>query len=52
MSHQCGKVISLVLQERFGDLVENIASYLYKYGPCSLLQIKKQMELPLSKVRN
>ncbi|KAI4464040.1 rna polymerase iii dna directed -related [Holotrichia oblita] len=51
MSYQCGKVISLVLQERFGDLVESIANYLYKYGPCSLLQLKKQMELPLPKVK-
>lgn len=50
MSYQCGKAISLILRERFGELVENIANYLYKYGPCSLLHIKKQMNLPLSKV--
>ncbi|GJQ77410.1 hypothetical protein Trydic_g20809 [Trypoxylus dichotomus] len=51
MSYQCGKVVCLILQERFGELVQTIASYLYKYGPCSLLHLKKQLDLPLSKVK-
>ncbi|RZB38677.1 DNA-directed RNA polymerase III subunit RPC3 [Asbolus verrucosus] len=51
MSVQYGKVISLILLERFGPVVEKVGAYLFKYGTTPLLYIKKSTNLPLSKVK-
>ncbi|KAJ3659248.1 hypothetical protein Zmor_010949 [Zophobas morio] len=51
MSVQYGKVISLILQERFGPVVEKVGTYLFQYGTVPLLYIKKNTNLPLSKVK-
>lgn len=50
MSVQLGKVVSLILTERFGPVVEKIGLYLFEYGTSPLFYIKKYTELPLSKV--
>lgn len=52
MSAQIGKVLSLILVERFGPVIDKVASYLFQYGTSSLFSIKKYTELPLSKVPN
>lgn len=51
MSTQCGKVISLILLERFGEIVETVGTYLFRHGSSPLLYIKKNTNLPLSKVK-
>jgi DNA-directed RNA polymerase III subunit RPC3 len=51
MSVQYGKVVSLILLERFGPVVEKVGTYLYQYGTVPLLYIKKNTNLPLSKVK-
>lgn len=51
MSAQEGKVISLILSERFGDAVEIVGSHLFKNGSTPLLFIKRYTELSLSKVK-
>lgn len=50
MSAQLGKVVSLIILERFGSVVEKVVSYLFRYGTSPLLYIQKYTELPLSKV--
>ncbi|XP_056647996.1 DNA-directed RNA polymerase III subunit RPC3 isoform X1 [Diorhabda sublineata] len=51
MSSQLGKVVSLILLERFGVVVEKVGTCLFQYGSAPLLHIKKRTELPLSKVK-
>ncbi|KAG5892446.1 hypothetical protein JTB14_009854 [Gonioctena quinquepunctata] len=51
MSTQLGKVLGLILVDRFGPVVEKVALNLFQYGPNPLLHVKKQTELPLSKVK-
>lgn len=51
MSTQYGKLISLILLEHFGEVVERVALFLYKSGSCHLSLIAKCTELPVSKVR-
>ncbi|KAJ8969386.1 hypothetical protein NQ314_001785 [Rhamnusium bicolor] len=51
MSAQLGKVLSLILCERFGPVVEKVGTYLFQYGTTPLLYIKRNTELPLSKVK-
>lgn len=50
MSAQYGKVVSLIVLERFGPVIEKVVNFLFKYGTNSLLHIKRGVELPLSKV--
>lgn len=50
MSTQYGKLISLILLEHFGEVVEKVALFLYKSGSCPLALIAKSTELPVSKV--
>lgn len=50
MSVECGKVLSLILLERFGEIVQTVGLYLYKHGSTPLFYIKKNTDLPLSKV--
>lgn len=50
MSAQCGKLISLILQEHFGEIVEKVGIYLFKNGSCPLGLIVKYTELPVAKV--
>lgn len=50
MSSQFGKVVSLIILERFGPVVEKVATFLFHYGSSPLLYIKRGIELPLSKV--
>nr|XP_022906329.1 DNA-directed RNA polymerase III subunit RPC3 [Onthophagus taurus] len=52
MSDQYGKIISLILQERFGDVVESVANYLFRYGPSTLFHLKKFTEIPVSKIKD
>ncbi|CAH1159836.1 unnamed protein product [Phaedon cochleariae] len=51
MSSQVRKVLSLILLERFGMVVEKVATHLFQYGSSPLLHIRKYTELPLSKVK-
>ncbi|XP_072386511.1 DNA-directed RNA polymerase III subunit RPC3 [Diabrotica undecimpunctata] len=51
MSTQLGKVLSIILAERFGTVVEKVGTSLYQYGSAPLLHIKKRTELPLSKLK-
>lgn len=50
MSVQYGKVVSLILLERFGPVIEKIGTFLFQYGSSPLLYIKKGVDLPLLKV--
>lgn len=50
MSSQLGKVVSHIILERFGPVVEKVVTYLFQYGSSPILYIKKYTELPLSKV--
>lgn len=50
MSSQCGKLVSLILYEHFGEVVEKIGYHLFKYGVCPLWLIVKYTELPVAKV--
>lgn len=50
MSTQYGKVVSLILLERFGPVIEKVGSFLFQYGSSPLLYIKKGVDLPLLKV--
>lgn len=52
MSLECGKVVSFILLERFGEIVETVGSYLYKHGTTPLYYIKKHTDLPLAKVKH
>ncbi|KAL3265439.1 hypothetical protein HHI36_009642 [Cryptolaemus montrouzieri] len=51
MSSQVGKVISLILQERFGPVIEKVGTFLFQYGSNPLLYIKRTTDLPLGKVK-
>ncbi|XP_008192282.2 DNA-directed RNA polymerase III subunit RPC3 [Tribolium castaneum] len=51
MSIQYGRVVSLILLERFGPVVEKVGTYLFQYGTVPLLYIKKHTDLPISKVK-
>lgn len=50
MSAQLRKVLSLILVERFGQIIDKVASFLFQYGTSSLFAIRKYTEIPLSKV--
>lgn len=50
MSVHQGHVISLILLERFGPVIEKVGMFLFEHGSCSLFNINKYVELPLSKV--
>lgn len=50
MSVQFGKVLSLIIVERFGPIIEKVVSCLFEYGTCSLFSVKKYTELPLAEV--
>lgn len=50
MSRQQGKVVHLIILDRFGPIVSEIGKYLFENGPSYLKQIKTQSELSLSKV--
>lgn len=52
MSTQYGKVVSLIIAERFGPVIDQVASFLFKFGTSSLLHIKRGVELPISKVNS
>ncbi|KAK9870251.1 hypothetical protein WA026_006338 [Henosepilachna vigintioctopunctata] len=51
MSFQIGKLISLILQERFGIIIEKVGNFLFEYGSNPLLYIMRGTELPLGKVK-
>ncbi|XP_023016293.2 RNA polymerase III subunit C isoform X1 [Leptinotarsa decemlineata] len=51
MSAQLGKVLSLILIERFGPVIEKVALYLFQYGPSPILHIKKCTNFPLELVK-
>ncbi|XP_030745567.1 DNA-directed RNA polymerase III subunit RPC3 [Sitophilus oryzae] len=51
MSVIYGKVVSLIISERFGPVVEKIVSFLFKCQCSPLLYIKRGTELPLSKIK-
>lgn len=50
MSAQFGKVLSLILIERYGPVVEKVGMHLFQYGTSPILYIVKYTKLPLSKV--
>lgn len=50
MSAQFGKVLSLILTEHYGTVVEKVGTYLFQYGTSPILYIVKKTNLPLSKV--
>lgn len=50
MSAQCGKLISLILYEHFGEVVEKVGYHLFKSGLCPLWPIVKYTELPVPQV--
>lgn len=50
MSSQYGKVLDLILLEKFGPIVQKVGCFLFKFGPSPLLFVKKGTDLPLSKV--
>lgn len=52
MSTQCGKLVSLILYEHFGEIVEKVGYHLFKYGVSPLWPIVKYTELPVSQVNN
>lgn len=49
-SAQRGRIVSLIIAERFGPVIETITKFLFKFSPSSLLNIKRGVDLPLSKV--
>nr|CAH7743465.1 unnamed protein product [Callosobruchus chinensis] len=51
MSVQLGKVVSFILLERFGPLVERVGTYLFEYGTNPLFCIKKFTDLPIPKIK-
>ncbi|XP_018579458.1 DNA-directed RNA polymerase III subunit RPC3 [Anoplophora glabripennis] len=51
MSAQLGKVLSLILCERFGPIIEKVGMYLFQYGTSPILYIVKSTKFPLSKVK-
>ncbi|KAF7281002.1 hypothetical protein GWI33_005269 [Rhynchophorus ferrugineus] len=51
MSITYGKVVSLIISERFGPVVEKVANFLFKCQNSPLLFIKKGTDLPISKIR-
>lgn len=51
MSAQLGKLTSLILTERFGEVIDKVSRCLFSKGPSTLLFIKRTTELPLSKVK-
>ena len=50
MSNEQTRVACLLLQENFGDLVEQVGCYLLKHGACSLDAIVKGTELKQNQV--
>ena len=50
MSNEQTRVACLLLQENFGDLVEQVSCYLLKHGACSLDAIVKGTELKQNQV--
>lgn len=50
MSVTYGKVVSLILTERFGPVVTKVATFLFKSPSSPLLFITRGTDLPLSKV--
>ncbi|KAJ8922618.1 hypothetical protein NQ315_007650 [Exocentrus adspersus] len=51
MSAQLGKVLALIISDRFGPVVEKVGMYLFQYGTSPLLYIVKNTGLPLGKVK-
>lgn len=51
MSLQQGKVVTLILLDRFGPVVSEVGKILFQNGPTYLKQVKSQSELSLAKVR-
>ena len=45
MSNEEGRLAALLLRESFGEVVEEVGNYLFKNGPCSLLELKKNLTL-------
>lgn len=50
MSAQCGKLVSLILYEHFGEVVQQVGYHLFKYGVSPLWNIVKYTTLPVPKV--
>ena len=50
MSNEQTRVACLLLQETFGDLVEQVGCYLLKHGACSLDAIVKGTDLNQNQV--
>ncbi|KAL1509170.1 hypothetical protein ABEB36_003948 [Hypothenemus hampei] len=51
MSVVYGKIVSLIIMERFGLVLAKVASFLFKTPDSPLLFIKRGTELPLSKIK-
>ncbi|CAG9762004.1 unnamed protein product [Ceutorhynchus assimilis] len=51
MSVTFGKVISLILTERFGPIVSSVGSFLFKSQSSPLLFITRGVDLPLSNIK-
>ncbi|XP_050299952.1 DNA-directed RNA polymerase III subunit RPC3 [Anthonomus grandis grandis] len=51
MSVILGKVISLILTERFGPVVSSVGAFLFKRQSSPILYVRKGTDLPLSKVK-
>ncbi|XP_060530225.1 DNA-directed RNA polymerase III subunit RPC3 [Cylas formicarius] len=51
MSVIYGRVVSYILSEYFGPVVEKVGTYLFKFKSSPLLYIKRGTDLPLSKIK-
>ncbi|XP_044749477.1 DNA-directed RNA polymerase III subunit RPC3 [Coccinella septempunctata] len=51
MHIRVGDVVSLIIRDRFGQIIEQIAYVLQMHGSLTLNQIKRITDLPLSKVK-
>ena len=51
MSNDEGRLASLLLRESFGEVIEEVGTYLLTHGPCALSEIKKNLDLQTLQVR-
>lgn len=50
MHIRLGDLVSLIIREKFGPIIEKVACVLQKYGTLTLNQIRTNADLPISKV--
>lgn len=45
MTAEQGRLASLLLREAFGEVVEDVGTYLIKHGPRTLSDIRKNLDI-------